>query len=57
MNWAKELQNAIDYIEEHLTDIVDLLYESENIYGICYGNIPTDSKTFNYAIGGSAKMI
>lgn len=35
--------------------IVDLLYESEDVYGICYGNIPTDSKTFDYAIGGKCK--
>lgn len=35
--------------------IVDLLYESEDVYGICYGNIPTDSKTFDYAIGGKCR--
>lgn len=35
--------------------IVDLLYESEDVYGICYGNIPTDSNTFDYAIGGKCR--
>lgn len=35
--------------------IVDLLYESEDVYGICYGHIPTDSKTFDYAIGGKCR--
>ena len=35
--------------------IVDMFYESENIFGICYGNIPTDSKTFDYSIAGKYK--
>lgn len=35
--------------------IVDSLYESEDVLGICYGNIPTDSKTFDYAIGGKCR--
>lgn len=32
--------------------IVDSLCGSEDVLGICYGNIPTDAKTFDYAIAG-----
>lgn len=35
--------------------IVDALYESEDIFGICYGNIPSNSKTFDYGIGGRCR--
>lgn len=35
--------------------IVDSLYESEDVLGICYGNIPTDAKTFDYGIGGKCR--
>lgn len=35
--------------------IVDSLYESEDVLGICYGNIPTDAKTFDYGISGKCR--
>lgn len=35
--------------------IIDALYQSDKILGICYGNMPNDNKTFDYAIGGLCK--
>lgn len=34
-----------------INTLLEASYEDCYVFGICYGNIPTDSKTFDYAIG------